>query len=159
MWSVQIYSFCSTHNEQFEAMGDSQETMVQRFMDTSLRYLHGASKHELYSMVIQCLEVCLCSEVWLCKKLLHNEIILPYPYISSIYDRNIWELLYIRWGGEAFTELGKEALLRWHHSAYILKSNKWKDICNWCWIIACHRTMKSCTYIHNIIPYYYTICT
>ena len=60
---MQIHSFCSTHNEQFEAMGDNQETMVEAFMDTSLQYLHGASKHGLYSMVIRCLEVCLCLEV------------------------------------------------------------------------------------------------
>ena len=52
-----IYSFFSTHNEQLEAMDESQKAMVEKFMDTSLRYLHGDSKNGLYSMVIRCLEV------------------------------------------------------------------------------------------------------
>ena len=49
---------CSTHNEVFEAMDEKQETMVTRFMDTSLNYLHGASEDGLYTMVVRCLEVC-----------------------------------------------------------------------------------------------------
>ena len=52
-------TFCSTHNEQYEEMGENQETTVQTFMDTSLQYLQGTAKHGLYSLVIQCLEVCL----------------------------------------------------------------------------------------------------
>ena len=55
-------------------MGDNQETMVEKFMDTSLLYLQGASKHGLYSMVIQCLEVCLCCKSII--KLLCDEIVI-----------------------------------------------------------------------------------
>ena len=66
MLNVHIISFCSTHNEMFEAMDEKQETMVTRFMDTSLKYLHGASKDGLYTMVIRCLEVCMCVCVRVC---------------------------------------------------------------------------------------------
>ena len=58
-----IYSFCSTHNEQLEAMDESQEAMVEEFMNTSLQYVHEASKNGLYTMVIQCLEVSVCVEM------------------------------------------------------------------------------------------------
>ena len=50
-------TFCSTHNEHYEEMGENQETTVQTFMDTSLQYLQGTAKHGLYSLVIHCLEV------------------------------------------------------------------------------------------------------
>ena len=60
MLNVHINSFCSTHNEMFEAMDEKQETMVTTFMDTSLKYLHGASKDGLYIMVVRCLEVSMC---------------------------------------------------------------------------------------------------
>ena len=56
--AYELNSFCSTHNEVFEAMDEPQETMVTRFMDTSLKYLHRASKDGLYTMVVRCLEVC-----------------------------------------------------------------------------------------------------
>ena len=59
-------SFCSTHNEMFEAMDEKQETMVTGFMDASLKYLHGASKDGLYTMVIRCLEVHMCVCVYVC---------------------------------------------------------------------------------------------
>ena len=44
-------------------MDVSQEAMVEEFMNTSLQYVHEASKNGLYTMVIQCLEVCVCVEM------------------------------------------------------------------------------------------------
>ena len=58
-----IYSFCSTHNKQLEAMDESQGAMVENFINTSLQYVHEASKNGLYTMIIQCLEVCVCVEM------------------------------------------------------------------------------------------------
>ena len=58
-----IYFFCSTHNGQVEAVVESQEAMVEKFMNTSLQYVQAASKNGLYTMVIQCLEVCVCVEM------------------------------------------------------------------------------------------------
>ena len=44
-------------------MDESQEAMVEEFMNTSLQYVHEASKNGLYTMVIQCLEVSVCVEM------------------------------------------------------------------------------------------------
>ena len=41
-------------------MDESQGAMVEEFMNTSLQYVQEASKNGLYTMVIQCFEVCVC---------------------------------------------------------------------------------------------------
>ena len=96
-------SFCSTHNEVFEAMDEPQETMVTRFMDTSLKYLHGASEHRLYIMVARCLEVCVCISVYITYMkigLVYSAYIqrkLPLvlrSYICGIHDVT---MIYIQW--------------------------------------------------------------
>ena len=80
--------FCSTHSTVFEAMDENQEIMVKTFMDTSLKYLHGATEHGLYTMVIRCLEVCV-SVVHVCMRVCKHCVMSLYyhtctPYVSGI---------------------------------------------------------------------------